>query len=101
MTANRSWMSFKTKPVSNTIKYMSFNYCTNWSLYERYLKRDLQEQHSKKRKRFKKEYEVIVSLQTQWHLVVQDESIFVHDLCIKRRKWIARKKRPLGMVTGS
>ena len=31
---------------------------------------------------------------------MQDESIFVHDLHI-RRKWIARQKRPIVTVTGS
>jgi Icc-related predicted phosphoesterase len=32
--------------------------------------------------------------------LVQDESIFIHDLCIKR-KWIVRQKRPIVTVTGS
>jgi transposase len=32
--------------------------------------------------------------------LVQDESIFVHDLYI-RRKWIIRQKRPIVTVTGS
>jgi transposase len=32
--------------------------------------------------------------------LVQDESIFIHDLCI-RRKWIVRQKRPIVTVTGS
>jgi len=32
--------------------------------------------------------------------LVQDESLFVHDLHI-RRKWIVRQKRPIVTVTGS
>jgi Icc-related predicted phosphoesterase len=32
--------------------------------------------------------------------LVQDESIFIHDLYIKR-KWIVRQKRPIVTVTGS
>jgi hypothetical protein len=44
--------------------------------------------------------DVITNLKTEWHILVQDESIFVHDLRI-RRKWIVRQKRPLVTVTGS
>ena len=37
-----------------------------------------------------------------WNLLVEDESIFIHDsLGAKRRKWIIRHKRPLATVTGS
>jgi hypothetical protein len=43
--------------------------------------------------------DVITNLKTEWHILVQDESIFVHDLRI-RRKWIVRQKRPLVTVTG-
>jgi len=35
-------------------------------------------------------------------MLVQDESIFIHDsMAIKRRKWIIREKRPMVTVTGS
>jgi transposase len=33
--------------------------------------------------------------------VVQDESIFVYDYVVKRKKWISKYKRPLTTVTGS
>lgn len=37
-----------------------------------------------------------------WNLLVEDESIFIHDfLGAKRRKWITRHKRPMATVTGS
>ena len=39
-------------------------------------------------------------LKQDWNILVQDESIFVHDLYI-RRKWIVRQKRPVVTVTGS
>ncbi len=39
-------------------------------------------------------------LKTDWNLLVQNESIFVHDLCIKR-KWIVKQKRPIVTITGS
>jgi len=35
-------------------------------------------------------------------LHVQDESIFIYDsIMVKRRKWIVREKRPIVTVTGS
>lgn len=35
-------------------------------------------------------------------MLVQDESIFIHDsIMVKRRKWIIREKRPITTVTGS
>jgi hypothetical protein len=39
-------------------------------------------------------------LKNNWNILVQDESIFVYDLRI-RRKWIVRQKRPILSVTGS
>lgn len=42
----------------------------------------------------------MINLQTQWHILVQDESIFIHNLYIKR-KWISTGKRPVVKVTGS
>jgi transposase len=39
-------------------------------------------------------------LKNNWNILVQDESIFVHDLRIKR-KWIVRQKRLIVTVTGS
>ncbi len=45
---------------------------------------------------------MLESLENDWNLLVQDESIFLHDsLMTKRRKWITREKRPLATVTGS
>jgi hypothetical protein len=36
-----------------------------------------------------------------WNIVVQDESIFVYDYVVRRKKWISAEKRPLITVTGS
>jgi transposase len=44
--------------------------------------------------------DVITDLKTGWHILLQDESIFIHNLYIKR-KWIVREKRPIVTVTGS
>ena len=41
-------------------------------------------------------------LKKGWHVLVQDESIFVHDSrAIKKRRWIAKERRPMVTVTGS
>ena len=41
-------------------------------------------------------------LERGWNLHVQDESIFIHDsIMTKRRKWIIKEKRPMVTVTGS
>src|SRR6476661_6307894 len=56
---------------------------------------------SRRKKEIKKRVQdILINLKTEWHILVQDESIFVHDLYIKR-KWIARQKRPVVTVTGS
>jgi putative transposase len=58
---------------------------------------------SKKDKRkFKKRVKQILSrLKTGWNVIVQDESIFVYDYLIRRKKWVAADKRPILTVTGS
>lgn len=45
----------------------------------------------------------MTNLKNDWNLLVQqDESIFIHDsVMTKRRKWIAKDRRPMVMVTGS
>lgn len=45
---------------------------------------------------------MLSTLKKSWNMLVQDESIFIHDsLTTKRRKWIIREKRPIVTVTGS
>jgi len=45
---------------------------------------------------------VLDSLRKGWNLLVEDESIFIYDsIMAKRRKWIIREKRPVVTVTGS
>ena len=44
---------------------------------------------------------MLTSLEKGWNLLVEDESIFIHDsIMVKRRKWIIREKRPITTVTG-
>ena len=38
---------------------------------------------------------------SDWTILVQDESIFVYDYVIRRKKWISKYKRPIITVTGS
>jgi transposase len=45
--------------------------------------------------------QILASLKSDWTLLVQDESIFVYDYVIRRKKWISKYKRPIITVTGS
>ncbi|HJT83457.1 MAG TPA: hypothetical protein VJ697_03150 [Nitrososphaeraceae archaeon] len=36
-----------------------------------------------------------------WNVIVQDESIFVYDYVVPRKKWISADKRPIVTVNGS
>ena len=40
-------------------------------------------------------------MKSGWTVLVQDESIFVYDYVIRRKKWISKYKRPKITVTGS
>jgi transposase len=44
--------------------------------------------------------QILASLKSDWTVLVQDESIFIHDYVIKRKKWISAGKRPIVSVTG-
>ena len=39
-------------------------------------------------------------MKSGWTILVQDESIFVYDYVVKRKKWISADKRPIVTVTG-
>ncbi|MGH9999721.1 MAG: transposase [Nitrososphaeraceae archaeon] len=45
--------------------------------------------------------QILASLKSDWTVLVQDESIFVHDYIVRRKKWISSDKRPIITVTGS
>ena len=40
-------------------------------------------------------------MKSGWTVLVQDESIFVYDYVVRRKKWISAYKRPIVTVTGS
>jgi transposase len=44
--------------------------------------------------------EILNDIKTRWHILLQDESIFIHNLYIKR-KWISGEKRPIVTIPGS
>jgi transposase len=44
---------------------------------------------------------ILDNKKSDWNIVVQDESIFVYDYVVKRKKWISADKRPIVTVTGS
>ena len=45
--------------------------------------------------------QILSKLKTDWNVIVQDESIFVYDYVVRRKKWISADKRPIVTVTGS
>ena len=45
--------------------------------------------------------QILASVKSDWNILVQDESIFVYDYVVRRKKWISPDKRPLVTVTGS
>ena len=44
---------------------------------------------------------ILSRLKTGWTVIVQDESIFVYDYVVRRKKWISADKRPIVTVIGS
>ena len=49
----------------------------------------------------KKVEETISNIPKGFTIVVEDESIFVHDVVVRRRIWIPKGKRPIVVVRGS
>lgn len=45
--------------------------------------------------------EIISNVPQAFTLIVEDESIFVHDALVKRRMWMPEGKRPIVVTTGS
>jgi len=45
--------------------------------------------------------QILSSLKSDWNIIVQDESIFVYDYVVRRKKWISVGKRPIVTVIGS
>ena len=43
--------------------------------------------------------QILANLKSDWNILVQDESIFVYDYIVRRKKWISPDKRPLVTVT--
>jgi transposase len=43
--------------------------------------------------------QILANLKSDWTVLVQDESIFVYDYLIRRKKWISKNKRPIVTVT--
>ena len=50
---------------------------------------------------FKKEYWIYSQIPQGLTVAVQDESIFVHDVLVKRKLWFPKGSRPAVTVTGS
>ena len=62
----------------------------------KYHKGDLSIQHQKNRKkRSKKAKEIISRRPKDFTVVVEDESIFIHDALIRRKMWTPEVRRPV------
>jgi winged helix-turn-helix protein len=48
------------------------------------MKRFVNRASQKEKKKFKIVQDVITNLKTEWHILVQDESIFLHNLHLRR-----------------
>jgi transposase len=57
---------------------------------------------SKGKEEIQKRLKLILSnaQKKNWNIIIQDESIFVHDYIFRRKKWICADKRPIVTVTG-
>ena len=43
-----------------------------------------------------------MTLKHGWNVLVQDESVFMHDsVMARKRRWVPKEKRPMVTVTGS
>ena len=49
----------------------------------------------------KKSKQSLFKLKTGWNVIVKDESIFVYDYVVRRKKWVSADKRTIVTVTGS
>ena len=74
-----------------------------WGFSPKVPKKGLLTPHPKKKRIvLKKVQQALSTLNNDWNVLVQDESIFIHDSVLaKKRKWILKGKRPVVTVTGS
>ena len=84
------------------MKYISTVYYTNGLQIRGTAKKICKYCFNKGQKEIQKRVKQILSrLKTGWNIIVQDESIFVYDYVVRRKKWLIVDKRPIVTVTGS
>jgi hypothetical protein len=79
------------------MKFMFIGYCISGTLVPKYQERGLSVLHHMR----KTVQEIIGNLNSEWEILVQDESIFVYDSLVRRKKWTAKGVRPTVITTGS
>ena len=84
------------------MRYIFIVYYTNGASNLKYHKKICKYCFNKGQKEIQKRVKQILSrLKTGWNIIVQDESIFVYDYVVRKKKWIIVDKRPIVTVTGS
>ena len=86
------------------MKYIFTDYYINGDSNITYRKKILEYYFQEGQKEIQKRVkQIVASLKSGWTVLVQDESIFVYDYVIRRKKWISisSDKRPIVTVTGS
>jgi DDE superfamily endonuclease len=85
------------------MKLMSIGYYTSRDSNQKYPKRDLSILHQRKRKKSSKKAEKVISNIPEGFtvVVVEDESIFVHDALIRRKIWTPTGIHLIIVTTGS
>src|SRR5436853_6445861 len=84
------------------MKYMSADYCTNGNSVLRFQERDpkccIKQRNEAVQKKAK---EIISRIPKDFTVAVEDESIFIHDALVRRKKWTPKGIRPTVTVIGS
>ena len=88
--------------LDTTMKSMCIDYYISGDSNQKYHKGDFQ-YCIKRRERTvqKKTRKVISNIPMGFHVLVEDESIFIHDALVRRRMWVPEGKRPIVVTTGS
>jgi DDE superfamily endonuclease len=86
------------------MKFMSTGYYTSGVSNPKYHTGDLSIQHHQRKKRRnvqKRVEEVLARVPEGFTVLVLDESIFVHDVLVRRKIWAPKEIHPVVTITGS
>ena len=90
--------------VLDTMKFMSIDYCTNGALLLNSTTKKICSTCCIKGRKDtvqKKATDIISNMPQDFTVAVEDESIFIHDVLIRRKMWTPQQIRPTVTITGS